>query len=68
MYMDNKPRVQPFACCLKHWKTWIMMYFLVRGSVRDIQGSGIFGATIFDIVGILKVALWVNLKKENSKH
>lgn len=47
MYMDSKPRVQLFACCLKHWKTWIVMYFWVRGLVRDIQGGGIFGATIF---------------------
>lgn len=34
-----------------------MTYFLVRGLVRNIQGSCVSGATVFDIVGLLKVAL-----------
>lgn len=48
MSIDKKPRVQRCLWCCEHWKTSTVTYFLVGGSVKDIQGSCRFGAIIFD--------------------
>lgn len=44
-----------------------MTYFLVRGLVKDIQGSCSFSATIFDIAGILTVTLLSEFKERKFK-